>query len=402
MKTKIILLLIILTNFLSLKSQISIRENIKTNPVYKPVSYDSLSMFHYNYESYENSYKGISKKESIKRSDNELLKYIGHKVYFIPYAKEDQNDVSVYTDFHYLNQREISKNKQSDVYKAEIRINTYGSLKITEEKIITPVKEFQGKYFTILDFEFGNADIYSENFIKMILEDDNKDTLYLLKSRQDWSWGRYPDFIIVSYYEKQKELLVGKSFIASFKTHETLPGQIEINSGEIVEVLNDSEWLCTSLDYLKVESNYLELYLILKNSVNQEIKVRIIKEDSDKTNVLTLKSFIEKDEYLRQQEFAKLESEARQKKIEQEESKRKLEEKQRANLILEKFGDYYGNLILDSKIIIGMNQDMCRMSWGAPFEINRTIVLGLVHEQWVYSLKNYLYFENGILTAIQN
>lgn len=52
---------------------------------------------------------------------------------------------------------------------------------------------------------------------------------------------------------------------------------------------------------------------------------------------------------------------------------------------------------------IGMTKsEALRSSWGRPHEINRTTTAGGVHEQWVYGGRNYLYFENGILTAIQN
>lgn len=45
---------------------------------------------------------------------------------------------------------------------------------------------------------------------------------------------------------------------------------------------------------------------------------------------------------------------------------------------------------------------MCIEAWGQPEDINRTIVQGNINEQWVYSLDCYLYFDNGILTAIQD
>jgi hypothetical protein len=52
---------------------------------------------------------------------------------------------------------------------------------------------------------------------------------------------------------------------------------------------------------------------------------------------------------------------------------------------------------------IGMSAKQVRASnWGAPESINRTAGSFGVHEQWVYDGGNYLYFENGILTTIQN
>lgn len=53
---------------------------------------------------------------------------------------------------------------------------------------------------------------------------------------------------------------------------------------------------------------------------------------------------------------------------------------------------------------IGMSPEQVtkETSWGKPNHINRTTAAYGVHEQWVYGGGNYLYFENGRLTAIQN
>lgn len=52
---------------------------------------------------------------------------------------------------------------------------------------------------------------------------------------------------------------------------------------------------------------------------------------------------------------------------------------------------------------IGMSAAAARKSsWGAPEAINRTITARGIREQWVYPNGNYLYFDDGILTAIQN
>lgn len=45
---------------------------------------------------------------------------------------------------------------------------------------------------------------------------------------------------------------------------------------------------------------------------------------------------------------------------------------------------------------------MAKDAWGEPNEIHRTIFATHSHEQWVYNNGNYLYFDNGKLTAWQN
>lgn len=67
-----------------------------------------------------------------------------------------------------------------------------------------------------------------------------------------------------------------------------------------------------------------------------------------------------------------------------------------------KYGASSAKLILQGKIRIGMTKNMCRDSWGEPDDINKSSGSWGVHEQWVYGTSSYLYFENGILTSIQN
>lgn len=53
-------------------------------------------------------------------------------------------------------------------------------------------------------------------------------------------------------------------------------------------------------------------------------------------------------------------------------------------------------------VTIGMTaQDALDSSWGRPNKVNRTINARGTHEQWVYD-GGYLYFQDGMLTAIQN
>lgn len=54
-------------------------------------------------------------------------------------------------------------------------------------------------------------------------------------------------------------------------------------------------------------------------------------------------------------------------------------------------------------VSIGMTAEQVRKSnWGNPRSVNRTTGTYGVHEQWVYGDGNYIYLENGRVTAIQN
>jgi hypothetical protein len=62
-------------------------------------------------------------------------------------------------------------------------------------------------------------------------------------------------------------------------------------------------------------------------------------------------------------------------------------------------------LILKGELKTGMTTHMVFYAWGRPNAINETTTPDGVREQWVYeqpgSKTQYLYFENGLLTAIQ-
>lgn len=70
-----------------------------------------------------------------------------------------------------------------------------------------------------------------------------------------------------------------------------------------------------------------------------------------------------------------------------------------------KYSKKYGNStaldICQGYVKIGWDKEKCRLSWGEPRDINKSIGSWGVHEQWCYS-GSYLYFENGRLTSIQN
>ena len=53
-------------------------------------------------------------------------------------------------------------------------------------------------------------------------------------------------------------------------------------------------------------------------------------------------------------------------------------------------------------VSIGMSEEEVRQSsWGRPEKINQSVYSFGTKEQWVYSIGNYLYFENGRLTSMQ-
>lgn len=55
-------------------------------------------------------------------------------------------------------------------------------------------------------------------------------------------------------------------------------------------------------------------------------------------------------------------------------------------------------------IKVGMTADQVRSAkhWGRPTRVNTTTGRHGTREQWVYGISRYVYFERGIVTAIQH
>jgi len=53
------------------------------------------------------------------------------------------------------------------------------------------------------------------------------------------------------------------------------------------------------------------------------------------------------------------------------------------------------------KVGVGMSAEQVRLSWGKPEKVNSTVYGRGTHEQWVYGGSQYVYFEDGVMTSLQ-
>jgi hypothetical protein len=58
--------------------------------------------------------------------------------------------------------------------------------------------------------------------------------------------------------------------------------------------------------------------------------------------------------------------------------------------------------IVEKQVAIGMSKEQAIAAWGKPKDTNTTSTAGGTREQWVYGLGTYIYFTDGILSAVQN
>ena len=62
--------------------------------------------------------------------------------------------------------------------------------------------------------------------------------------------------------------------------------------------------------------------------------------------------------------------------------------------------------LANGRVWLGVTDNMARIAWGNPTDVNSSVGSWGRHEQWVYQRSDYsaqyLYFENGYLTSWQN
>lgn len=430
----------------SVYSQLSIISiDSKNQPKTKGFVYDTLSNIQYL--------------ENI----NEYSKYIGQNIMFYPRFKGSKAEIQYYGNFKYKTPRVLSNIepdtiwlkhrrkvrptdyriyfKVSDNYKADsiykkkvcfgndFLSRAYGST--LKSGLYTPANMIEGKTFKILDFQVVKVQevtyLPSRNILSFSLLTEFGDTIFwtseLLISK-DYSFPA----IIVSFYEKMKRQYLNQTFFVNisnnnrkyFATNINKDGRFSEVTGEIkcVDlslVGNNNEYYVPKLIFEDLKKNTLAIditdYPSLRyiegydESINKEkcllgtnsnrFANDSVPELSFLSYIATLNDLVDAQyvkEKLQEEKKLKIAEEINNKKVAQERNKR----------IINKYGSYYGKLILGGYVKTGMTKEMCTESWGAPSSINKTSGSFGVHEQWVYDSGSYLYFEDGILTTIQN
>jgi hypothetical protein len=217
-------------------------------------------------------------------------------------------------------------------------------------------QKLENKYFEVLDVS-EKKDKYSISSDKYYLKLKEKETgelwYFVYSSKYDFLFP----FVVIKYFDTQKSHLINKKFI--LKKHPlSEEGKLnDINTGKSLTINPSIIW--TAIDVSIIEDTLFAINLILRNDDGVEITFP--------TTLMEEKYIIEEN---------------------------------KAKEYRNRFGEAYWKSILNNKIRIGMTDEMCRLSWGEPKEINKTITKNIIEEQWVYG-SNFLYFTNGKLTAIQ-
>jgi hypothetical protein len=382
MKKTFLTSLIMIFSASTLLSQITSRD-ILEKAIPKPRSYDSLNAFD---------------------TKEDLRIYIGEELYFLPKSTKCENfkesSTIGYSDFS--NSPRDPGNLKEYQYHAVQGTHQY-DFKSDYNKIA-------GQYFIVDDF-IDKTDRNKFNYNELglyfkLINKEIRDTAYyqIAKVKQHLLSRMLIPFIVVGHFEHLKGLYMGQRFQAQ----QELTDIREINSGQSINCLKGSWWECVDLTLAELEDNiYSKPVLIFKNEKEEEILVEIpeysVNLKAEKQFFLTPEEISEKErlEKLKEQEIAEQKKQEEKERFAREADRKRKAEEFRQDCI-SKYGSKYGDYIADGKVVIGMTKEMCRLAWGSPMNINTTTTKYGTNEQWVYSLKHYLYFDDSKLTAIQN
>jgi hypothetical protein len=275
------------------------------------------------------------------------MKYVGQELYLK--GKAESLRKYGYADF-VLDYNKSTLGNNSNIYKC---CESYNS----------KYDDLNGKYFKVLDVikhpkaTSGNSTddyLYGKKWFLKLQEKESGDIVYFQYSGQHEH--AFP-FIVVGFFEKQKKRVAGMEFIFSEKY---LASSTEITTGKPISKTIGQVWKCVDLT---IDEKYYNLSLIVENTLGE-------------------KTTVSYDGVFGKYHLGRAYT------VSEAASYRKL------------FGSDNFDLVLQGKVKIGFTKEMCRLSWGEPKDINETITSGKKSEQWVYD-KNYLYFDNGVVTAMQ-
>lgn len=266
--------------------------------------------------------------------------------------------------------------------------------------------------------ELTNISKYNE--LKNKVQEKQEEILY--NTLQEVLSKAEEQISILNYEEANKLLKRFKSFENEEinNLYNSTKENLKKQNQELDTILKTADSYIAKKDYLSTMKT-LESYLNVNNSKKNEI-VKIynnakqehekitkaieeakseINSESYSSAMYTLEKYLnigysEADKLYKQAQNAEEREEA--KKIAEEKARKNAEEREKAKKAAEEKARKKSE-----GVRIGMSkQDVLDSSWGKPKDINTSIGSWGIHEQWIYGGGNYLYFENGILTSIQN
>ena len=278
------------------------------------------------------------------------------------------------------------------------------------------LKNLDGTTFYVDSINYEDIDGY----VFYVHSENNPYNRFSLTVDEKCPWTIDLAWISNGYFEKIKQLYLGKELVyihqdneddireythfqdrfMNYNTRRNLAKKIPCNSvWKCTDILVLPGKLsfgdCDNRVILNIENEEYGKYYIFAAELLELKEMSKIKGLGFKEKFLTMEEF---HRYQSVQNQLRAEAKAKAAKAAAESEKRAKEHRE---YIIAKYGETYGSLILQGRVVIGMTKDQCIEALGHPTRINRTTTASRVSEQWVYSSR-YLYFENGVLVTIQD
>jgi hypothetical protein len=278
-------------------------------------------------------------------------------------------------------------------YSNEYKKNSILFFKKTDKIEILNWSQIGNKYFTIVSINpfLDKSELYNEvksNLSKDFYADilfelkDNvsNETIYAFESQYN------PQFILIPFFEKKKELINGKSFIA-ISDFSAIKNPVSKTDYSLY-IDKGTEWKA-------------ELTLLRK----KDLKTEDIDETNDQETLLAVLLTNEKDKVIFDLEGSRWNFDnvlLTKKDLEKLKTENLNKNKLSENVYIKKYGEKFGKLVYQKKTTIGMSKDMCSDIYGITLNRKKIKNANGEIEVWEYTGILKLYFKNGKLSEIVN
>ena len=278
-------------------------------------------------------------------------------------------------------------------YSDEYKKNSIHFFKKTDKIETLNWSQIGNKYFTIVSINpfLDESELYNEaksNLSKDFYADilfelkDNisNETIYVFESQFN------PQFILVPFFEKKKELINGKSFIA-ISDFNAIKNPVSKTDYSLY-IDKGTEWKA-------------ELTLLRK----KDLKTEDIDETNDQETLLAVLLSNEKDKVIFDLEGSRWNFDnvlLTKKDLEKLKTENLNKNKLSENVYIKKYGEKFGKLVYQKKTTIGMSKDMCSDIYGITLNRKKLKNANGEIEIWEYTGILKLYFTNGKLSEIVN
>ena len=276
-------------------------------------------------------------------------------------------------------------------YPNEYKKNSILFFKKTDKIEILDWSQIGNKYFTIVSINpfLDESEIYndaksslSKDFYADILfelkDSISNETIYVFESQYN------PQFILVPYFEKMKEQINGKTFIAI---------------SDFNAIKNPVSKTDFSL-YIDKGTEWKGEFTLLRK---KDLKAEMSNETDDEETLFAVLLSNEKDKVIFDLENSRWNFEnvlLSKNDFEKQKNTNATKNKSEENALIKKYGEKFGKLVFQKKLEIGMSKEMCSDVCGITLNKKKVKNANGEIEVWEYTGILKLYFKNGKLSEI--